>query len=280
MSDRILRLDAVARLARGTATVVVDVVRTRGSVPREAGTRMLVDADAIAGTIGGGNLEWHAIATARRMLSDASHRPADEDIALGTSLGQCCGGAVTLRYRMLDAASLAAWQAASHVPTIQVHGAGHVGRAIVHVLALCDVDVQWIDERETAFPDAPSAANVQRVCVDAVEAEVAVAPPGCFHLVLTHQHDLDLRIVEAILRRDDFAFLGLIGSATKRRRFAQLLRERGVDDGVLARMTCPIGVPGIGGKEPAQIAIAVVAQLLPLFGAVARADEGRRSVAE
>lgn len=259
-----MRDRAARRIVAGVRTIVVEVVRSRGSVPREAGTRMLVGVGEFDGTIGGGNLEWRAIANARRMLDDSSFRPADEEIALGASLGQCCGGAVTLRYRMLDAASLAAWSSTIHVPTIQVYGAGHVGQAIVHLLGTLDVDVQWIDERESAFPRAPSTANIRRVCVEPVEAEVAVAPPDCLHLVLTHQHDLDLRIVEAILRRGDFAYLGLIGSMTKRRRFEHLLTQRGVDPSIFARINCPIGVEGIAGKEPAHIAIAVVAQLLPL----------------
>ena len=264
MSDAALRRSATSRFTRGDAAVIVEVTRSRGSVPREAGTRMLVDADTIEGTIGGGNLEWRAIATARRMLADPRHRPDDETFSLGASLGQCCGGAVTLRHRLLDAASLAAWPVPA-MPTIQVYGAGHVGRAIVHVLALLDVDMQWIDERDEGFPIQPSAPNVARICVDAVEAEVAAAPPNAFFLVLTHQHDLDLRIVEAILRRDDFAFLGLIGSMTKRRRFAQLLCERGVAAASIERVTCPIGIDGIGSKEPAHIAIATAAQLAPLL---------------
>ncbi len=260
-----LRRIAAHRVAAARPTVIVEVVASRGSVPRDAGTRMLVGADDLDGTIGGGNLEWRAIATARRMLAEPAFRPADESIALGASLGQCCGGAVVLRWRILDVASLASWSSAACVPTVQVHGAGHVGRAVVHVLELLDVDVQWIDEREAAFPLAPSAANVTRVCVEPVDAEVAVAPPGCFHLVLTHRHDLDLRIVEAILRRNDFAWLGLIGSSTKRRRFTQLLRERGIDGATLARMTCPIGIDGIASKQPAHIAIAVAAQIVPLL---------------
>ncbi len=282
MSDAALRRSATARFARGDAAVIVEVTHSRGSVPREAGTRMLVDANDIEGTVGGGNLEWRAIATARRMLADRDHRPADETFPLGASLGQCCGGAVTLRHRLLDAASLAAWPTPA-TPTIQVYGAGHVGRAIVHMLALLDVDVQWIDEREDGFPVDASASNVERICVDAVEAEVAVAPPDAFYFVLTHQHDLDLRIVEAILRRNDFAFLGLIGSTTKRRRFTQLLRERGVAAASLDRMTCPIGIDGIASKEPAHIAIAATAQLVPLllqWGLDANrtvADEGTRA---
>jgi xanthine dehydrogenase accessory factor len=267
MTSPSIRLAAMERLAHHVPTVIVEVVASRGSVPRDAGTRMLVGADDQVGTIGGGNLEWRALATARAMLADATLRPADESIALGASLGQCCGGAVTLRYRMLDAASLAAWSSTVAVPTIQIYGAGHVGRAIVRVLEPLDVDVQWIDERASEFPVESSAAHIARVCVEPVEAEVAVAPAGSFYLVLTHRHDLDLRIVEAILKRGDFAFLGLIGSTTKRRRFQHLLTQRGFDPALLSRMTCPIGIDIIRGKEPTHIAISAAAQLLPLLEA-------------
>ena len=267
MTTSSLRRIAAERIAALRPTVIVEVLAARGSVPRDAGTRMLVGADDLLGTIGGGNLEWRAIAEARAMLVDARRRPSDHEIALGASLGQCCGGAVTLRYRVLDAASLAAWPVPTDVPQIQVYGAGHVGRAVVQVLALLDVAIRWIDERDEAFPREPSASSVERLCVEPVEAEVAHAPAGAFHLVLTHQHDLDLRIVEAVLRRDDFAFLGLIGSRTKRRRFEQLLAARGIAPVALARITCPIGIDGVPGKEPTHIAIAVAAQLLPLFDA-------------
>jgi len=267
--NRALRRLAFERHARGQPTIVLEVVDTRGSTPREPGARMLVWREGTAGTIGGGNLEWQAIAVARAMLADEGPRPDDQTFSLGASLGQCCGGAVTLRYRLLDAASLAAWPDDDRLlPTIQLYGAGHVGRALVHVLGTLDVRVQWIDERESEFPREPSVATVERVCVEPVEAEVAAAPPGSLFLVATHEHDLDLRIVEAILRRDDFAFLGLIGSATKRRRFAQLLQRRGMDDASIARITCPIGIDGIRGKEPAHIAIGVAAQIVPLVESI------------
>ena len=261
MSDA-LRALAIERQQQAGASVVVEVVATRGSVPREAGTRMLVWADDCAGTIGGGHLEWQAIAKARAALKDSSQWPTEEEIALGASLGQCCGGAVTLRYRVLDDAALADWTVEAAAAVIQLYGAGHVGRAIAHLLGTLEVRAQWIDERDDAFPREPSPANIERVCVEPVEAEVAIAPAGCFHLVLTHQHDLDLRIVEAILRRGDFAWIGLIGSITKRRRFEQQLKQRGVDDAAIARITCPIGIAGIAGKQPATIAVAAVAQLL------------------
>ena len=108
----------------------------------------------------------------------------------------------------------------------------------------------------------PWPPHIRPVSVDGVEGEVATAPPGAFYLVLTHRHDLDLRIAEAILRRADFGFFGLIGSKTKRRQFIHRFEERGIAASSIARMTCPIGLPGIDGKEPETIAAAVVAQLL------------------
>jgi xanthine dehydrogenase accessory factor len=142
-----------------------------------------------------------------------------------------------------------------------------VGRAIVQALRPLPVDVTWIDEREEEFPaeperDEPGCARVRRVAVDAVEAEVRHGAAGQFYLVLTHSHDLDLRITEAILRRGDFGYLGLIGSRSKRARFEHRFEQRGLAPELIARMTCPIGVPGIAGKEPEVIAAAVVAQLL------------------
>ncbi|NRF67044.1 xanthine dehydrogenase accessory protein XdhC [Aquincola sp. S2] len=240
----------------------VQVLDSRGSVPREAGTRMLVAADQVAGTIGGGHLELQAIADARAQLVAGNPAPHDRKIALGPTLGQCCGGALTLRTQGLTSESLAAWPAETPRFTLQLYGAGHVGRAMIKLLEGLNCKVQWIDERESEFPPEPSAAHIERMCVEPVEAEVAAAPPGCFYLVLTHSHELDLRITEAILKRADFGYLGLIGSQTKRARFLHRFEERGIGHEVLGRLTCPIGVPGIEGKEPEIIAIAVLAQLL------------------
>jgi len=257
-----LKATARAWLAAGRQAMLVQVLASRGSVPREAGTRMLVGSDAVAGTIGGGHLELQAIARARALLADGIATPQDQPIALGPTLGQCCGGALTLRTAPLDAAALAAWPDEAPLFTLQLYGAGHVGRAIVQLLANLPCAVDWIDEREAEFPAEPGPPHIRRLCVEPVEAEVPLAPPGAFYLVLTHSHDLDLRITEAILRRGDFGYLGLIGSATKRARFLARFRQRGVADAALDRLTCPIGVPGIPGKQPEQIAVAVVAQLL------------------
>ena len=301
-----LRETAGAWLFEGKRAIVVEVSVARGSVPRERGTRMLVGATQCAGTIGGGHLEWKAIAKARDMLAANDAGPHTEHVPLGPALGQCCGGTVTLTYSALDAAAIAAWPPTVPLFDLQLYGAGHVGRAIVRALTPLPVRIAWIDEREDQFDAAsdllmskcgfatllipprgaagsaglgalsgPGRAQVQRTCIDTLEAEVRHAPPGAFYLVLTHQHDLDLRITEAILRRGDFAYLGLIGSKTKRERFMHRFEERGIVPELLARLTCPIGVPGIDGKEPEVIAAAVVAQLLQVAATGPGARESR-----
>ena len=256
-------LDAVRnRPADDHDAVVVEVLDCKGSVPREAGTRMLVARANVYGTIGGGHLELKAIEQARVILATEQHEPLIQHVSLGASLGQCCGGALTLRFSLLDDAQIASWPTPAPRFSLQLHGAGHVGRAIVSLLAGIDCKVWWIDEREDQFPTTKLPSHIEKVCVEPVEAEVAAAPPGAFYLVLTHSHDLDLRIAEAILRRNDFAYFGLIGSLTKRARFLHRFEQHGITQEAIARMTCPIGVPGITGKEPEVIAVAVVAQLL------------------
>ncbi len=242
--------------------MLVQVIASQGSVPREAGTRMLVSAEAVAGTIGGGQLEFQAIAAARAQLSTGPSEPVDRHLALGPTLGQCCGGGLDLRTERLNANALATWPEVPVLFTLQLYGAGHVGRAIVQLLQTLACRVQWIDEREAEFPAEASAPHVERLCVEWVQTEVRNAPPGAYYLVLTHSHALDLAITEAVLRRGDFGYLGLIGSATKRAKFLRRFEQRGIADEVVARLTCPIGVPGITGKQPEVIALAVVAQLL------------------
>lgn len=258
-----MRDTAAAWFAAGTPAVLVEVTEALGSAPREAGTRMLVSAQRCEGTIGGGHLELKAIERAWRMLAAGDAGPQSAHYPLGPALGQCCGGAVTLGFSALDAKTVAAWPLAAPRFHLQLYGAGHVGRAIVRALAPLNVRIDWIDERDEEFPpDGELPAHTRRIAVDAVETEVREAPRGAFYLVLTHRHDLDLRIAEAILRRGDFAFFGLIGSATKRARFIHRFEAMGMAPEAIARMTCPIGLPGVDGKEPEVIAAAVAAQLL------------------
>lgn len=258
---RDLRSAALQWQAAARPAVVVCVGATQGSVPREAGTRLLVAADEVRGTIGGGHLELQAIADARALLARGG-AGFEQRLALGPSLGQCCGGALTLHFTPLAQDTPAAWPLEVPRFHLQLYGAGHVGRAIVQLLAGLPCRVQWVDERESEFPAGPLPPHIEKVCVEPVQAEVATAPPGAFFLVLTHSHALDLALAEAILARGDFGWFGLIGSKTKRARFEHRLLARGFAPALVQRMVCPIGLPGLAGKQPEVLAVSVAAQLL------------------
>ena len=265
--DRDTRLAAMHWLEQRIPAVVIEVVEARGSSPRGVGTRMLVSAVHAIGTIGGGHLEFKALASARAMLAARETQARREHYPLGPALGQCCGGAVALEYALLDDSAIARWPVSPPLLHLQMHGAGHVGHAIAVLLTTLDVHLDWVDERDDAFAPTttlgtPWPDSVRRRVVDGAEGEVAEAPPGAFFLVLTHDHALDLRIVEAALRRDDAGFVGVIGSRSKRERFRHRLAHKGMSEERVARMCCPVGLPGITGKQPEIIALAVVAQLM------------------
>jgi xanthine dehydrogenase accessory factor len=256
-------------VAEHGSAVLVTVHAVQGSTPREAGARMIVRPDgAFHGSIGGGQLEWQALAAARDALA-AGRRPARFiDKILGPDLGQCCGGRVTLLVEAFDhrdaerLTALAAEECETEIRApLLLFGAGHVGRALVIALAPLPFAIRWIDGRPDAFP-ALLPASATAVRTDAHEAEIVRAAPGSFVLVMTHEHALDLAITAAALRRDDLPYVGLIGSATKRARFERRFRQLGISDERARSLACPIGLPEIRGKEPAIIAASVAAQLL------------------
>jgi xanthine dehydrogenase accessory factor len=147
-------------------------------------------------------------------------------------------------------------------------GAGHVGAAIVRAMSPLPCTITWVDQREQLFASAcldGVPANVTIEATDTPEAVVHEAPTGASYLVATHSHALDYQLSEHILRRGDAGWFGLIGSRTKRIQFERRLAQRGLSPERLASMVCPIGLPGIAGKEPPVIAIAVAAQLLQVW---------------
>jgi xanthine dehydrogenase accessory factor len=253
------------RLAAQDA-VLVSVDAAQGSVPRERGAWMAVFADTIVGTIGGGHLELDAIAEARRRLAGGTGEPVVRQ-ALGPSLGQCCGGVVHLRFERVgasDAAALHGKLRGDDTP-LALFGGGHVGKALVNVLGTLPFAVTWIDSRDEIFPsEVPD--NVCCEHSDPVQAAVADLAPHSRVLIMSFSHAEDLDIVAACLKRlrerGDLTYVGLIGSKTKWATFRHRLEERGFRKQELAQVTCPIGVPGITGKQPEVIAVAVAAQLL------------------
>jgi xanthine dehydrogenase accessory factor len=317
--------DLEVRLAAENAVVRVSVAAVRGSAPREAGACMLVGrGEGVSGTIGGGHLEWKAIAIAREMLEHGERGRLDR-LSLGATLGQCCGGVVELWFERFDGADRAFIEQArsaahSDQPTalhtslntqgsvrrelrpcestapraarlrqgvdvlveridsaqvpVWIFGAGHVGSALVKALADMPYRITWVDSREEQFApyqgEGRLPENVMPLASDSPADEVKHAPPGAFHLVLTHSHDLDYDITRALLAHGRFAWFGLIGSKTKAAKFRNRLERQGFTHEEIGRITCPIGVEGIDSKFPAAIAIAVSAQLLQAVEANAK----------
>jgi len=304
---------ALDLLREHEAVVRVVIARVRGSAPREAGASMLVTHDRIVGTIGGGSLEWQAMADARALLDSPRTDGKLTRHLLGRELGQCCGGVVELwseRYtradrtflddavRQLRAAEAAVlesrldagriarrWHAdpSATRPRLIAHdggadctfierlspalaplwlfGAGHVGQALVPIMAALPFRITWIDSRPGLFP-AALAESVGTVVAAQPAACVASAPPGCRYLVMSHDHRIDYALCQAILARGDAAFVGVIGSASKAARFRSRLLKDGLSRERLAPLVCPVGIAGIASKLPAAIAVGVAAQLL------------------
>ncbi len=355
----------LVRILEEQPCVVVTLNLILGSAPRESGSRMLVTAAEVHGSIGGGNLEFSATGKARELLADSDQaRQLHEPWGLGPALNQCCGGAVTLHFEVVpqgvpvwlqdlqlavredvpavlasaidrdppqhilirtlpvlapgvpievsaevpaevaqtcdellasqgagrfappvgpaveqfvavDRAGDIWWLEAvrcRRVPLV-LFGAGHVGSEVARLLERLPFDVTWVDSREGQLP-IDSANGIRTVCSRDPAAEVAQAAPGSVFVVMTHSHELDEDICFEILSRDDFCWLGLIGSETKRKRFVQRLNRRDISAAMLERLVCPVGlvarlcggaggrIDGISGKQPATIALSLVAQLM------------------
>lgn len=252
--------------------VEVRLTRVRGSSPREAGTAMLVAATAVHGTIGGGQLEYMAIDAARQLLA-RGQAERTMDVPLGPDIGQCCGGRVELRLRRMDeAARRAAIRRAEDdraaLPHVYVLGAGHVGRALAACLALLPVRAVLVDGRPDEL--ARCAAPVEARLAAIPEAEVRAAPAGSAFVVLTHDHALDFLLTAEALGRGDAAYVGMIGSATKRARFAAFCRAE--CDGLAPdALVCPIGALGSDDKRPEVIAAFVAAEVI---AALTRTPDG------
>jgi xanthine dehydrogenase accessory factor len=231
---------ASARHARAPFAIV-------GRLGSDAGaSRIVVAGSGVRGTLGDARLDAAAVAAARERIDAERVAGAARQ---GTGLAGSGDDSLFVHVVHPDAFD------------VLVFGNGHVGRALVHVLGAVPANVRWIDSRDHDFPDRVPA-NVEVVATDAPEDEIARAPLGAYVVVMTHSHALDFELVAAALVRDDWRYLGLIGSRSKRAQFERRLAARGAPARTLHRVTCPIGVAGIRSKEPGAIAIAVAAELL------------------
>ena len=251
-------------LRREPAAILVEVTGAAGSTPRDTDAWMLVSQRAIFATIGGGQLEYMAIDHARRALRSGLDA-APMDVPLGPEIGQCCGGRVGLSFTPLSpelAGDLIARSDRDMAarPHVYVFGAGHVGDALAMALSLAPLRVVLVDTRE----DELMASTVPRVetCLTAMpEAVVRDAPPGSSFVVLTHDHALDFLIAAEALRRTDAAYVGMIGSKTKRATFRNWLSRESGSPRLFEGLVCPIGGTAVKDKRPAVIAALAAAEI-------------------
>ncbi len=264
----------------GTGAILVRIETAEGSTPREAGATMVVTARSSAGTIGGGQLEFHCIDIAREMLAEGEGARS-LDIPLGPQMGQCCGGRVRVALEPATEAHLAALRAEearrleARAPVL-IFGAGHTGRALARVLAPLPFAVTLVDDRDDQMDELPT--GIARLRLDDPETAVAAAPAGAAFIVLSHSHALDYRLAEAALLRGDAAYVGMIGSATKRARFSSSFRRRHPASLALSHLTCPIGGDDVDDKRPEVIAALTAAELVRCLLARRQvAGQGRKS---
>lgn len=273
-----MRTDLATFLDRHREVVRVRIVRVRGSSPREAGAEMFVAFDAMHGTIGGGQLEYLALDEARKILV-AGQGTARLDISLGPAIGQCCGGRVEIVLDRMDgivrqAAIATEVRRQADLPVVHIFGAGHVGRALAGFFERLPVRAILIDSRAQELRLCTARVELRRTAL--AEAEIRTASPGSAFIVLTHDHALDFLLTAEALERGDAAYVGMIGSATKRRRFERFARD--LPEPVSSEaLICPIGANGSADKRPEVIAAFVAAEVTgTLTGAASAHREPRR----
>lgn len=291
---------------------LVVISRVQGSTPREVGASLIVTADGFSGSIGGGMLEHDALFQANAVLkADPESKPQGHrfwrDYPLGPSLGQCCGGFVSLMFEPIPASDLSLWQAlACHQTGFIIHpddasqsiswrqdrktqdglaqpltpsrlpfylyGAGHVGRAVMDVTGGLPLDRFWIDTHQDRFPDT-IADDISVIHATDPAQIPQYAPDGAIHLVMSYSHQIDLEICASVLKAGSCSHIGLIGSQTKWARFRSRLKDMGFAEDRINSIQCPVGLTAISGKEPVRVALSVAGQLAEWTYAVTLASE-------
>ena len=257
-------LGAVQELRHyGQPGVLVTVIEARGHAPREAGAKMVVSRERSWGSVGGGNLEATAIARARELIESGTAEPETREIQLNPHARaehgrQCCGGVVRLLLEPLAVR-----------PVVALFGIGHVGYELARILSRLPIQLLLVDSRAEQLDrirladviDGSADVSIHHVLLG--EQVLEQLPRGAHVVIMTHDHAEDFALCDAALRAGQtLGGIGLIGSSVKWTRFQAQLAELGHGPAAIARITCPIGLPGITGKDPAIIAVAVAAELL------------------
>lgn len=238
----------------GQTYVLVTLLGTSGSTPRGSGTKMVISHTNIYATIGGGHLEFKVIKQARQLINQDKNCQIIENFQLDASLGQCCGGAAVVMFEVFRCEHL----------QLDIYGAGHVSQALISILAQLPLRIRWIDSRSDIFP-AQLPSNVCKIVDEEPARQVNHATKSSAFLILTHSHQLDFELCQAIIKRGDALWLGVIGSQTKSKKFQHKLSHRGFSAEQIQQMICPIGLSQVQGKLPMEVAVSIAAQLIELY---------------
>ncbi|MGM0615900.1 MAG: xanthine dehydrogenase accessory protein XdhC [Pseudomonadota bacterium] len=264
---------ALHRLQReGLPHVLATQVTSAGSTPREPGARMVITAEAVFDTLGGGTFEWQTIAAARHKLKAGEAGMSLEAFSLGGRSGQCCGGFVNVLLEVFPGSGT----------TLALFGAGHVGREIVQLAQPLGWRIMWFDSREVAFPSwAQGQPRLDCYPFNEAQNAVAMLPSAAHALVMTHDHSEDRALISALLARGDCASIGLIGSQSKWASFRSRLLRQGHPADALEAVRCPLGMAKgpdgettkVNDKTPYAIALLTLAELLPLAAGPAPSEQ-------
>lgn len=254
--------------------VLITVMQTAGSTPRNTDAKMVITATEQFDTIGGGHLEYQVIEQARHMLVNNETKQNIASFPLASKLGQCCGGAVKVLFECF----------CEHSRTIAVFGAGHVAKALVPIIAQLPVQIKWIDSRAEMFNDLNDnlnsrlPSNVDTLVDEHPVDQVSSLPTRSMIVILTHNHQLDFDLVQSALKNPEFSYVGMIGSSTKVSRFVTRLQNRGFSQQQIARLISPIGDLNIPGKKPIEVAVSISAQIIQRLDFQTQDEGGKQSV--
>jgi len=238
----------------GIAYVIATIIGVTGSTPRNSGSKMVITKDAIFDTIGGGHLEHKVTQFSNQMLKQGKSSQHIETFQLGIHLDQCCGGSASVLFECFE-------ETLTH---IMLFGAGHVGQALIPILASLPCNIIWVDSRENQFPDNLHD-NITTKVVKNPEEAVTSMPANSYFIVMTHKHQIDFDICMEVLKKKDYNYLGLIGSDTKWLRFSRRFLEQGVNQEQLETVSCPIGFNATSGKLPAEIAVSIASEIIARY---------------
>jgi xanthine dehydrogenase accessory factor len=255
---------------QGQAYVLITVINTAGSTPREMGSKMVVTGESQFDTIGGGHMEFVIIQRARELLVKGIECHQIESFPLASRVGQCCGGAMKVLYEVHY----------RHNQQLAVFGGGHVAQALVPILEQLPLQIRWFDSRDTLPETGEITPHIPLTTSADPVAEIRDLPEGSWVLILTHNHQLDYQLVQQALKHAQLDFIGMIGSQTKAKRFRLRLEHRGFTSEQIAQLISPVGDLSVPGKRPIEVAVSISAQLIQRLNLGAAQSVNLQSMAE